>query len=229
MRSTVWIDQKQAGPPIDYFGVPHEHELGTLTQGKHTLTVRVDNRNVLNSGLGGGHHYYPGMQTIWNGIVGRIELNARPSISMGLVRLFPSYSNSTLGIETTLVNNNQSVAERRLKVTLREKESKRIFARADFTLQAIPGKSVVRHKIKLDESPLPWDEFTPNLYRAEVILGSGKQADYYSCDIGFRDLGTTEYHLTLNGRPMFYRNNHDGCVFPTTAIRLRMSKAGDGY
>jgi beta-galactosidase len=216
IRSTVWIDGKQIGTPIDFLGVPHQHQLGSLTAGKHTITVRVDNRNVLNAGLGSGHHYYDGMQTIWNGLIGRLELIAAPTVSLDLVRLFPSYKNGTVGIETTIFNGTGIVVNRKLRVIIREKASQKQVAQAEYKIQTNAGKSTNRQELKLAKQPLPWDEFQPNLYQVEVTLGTSAQADTYHTEIGFRDLGADEYHLTINERPMFYRNNHDGCIFPLT-------------
>jgi len=216
MRSTVWIDGIQTGNNIDFLGVPHRHVLGYLAPGKHTITVRVDNRNVLNASLGAGHHYYDGMQTIWNGLVGRLELIALPTVSLDLVRFFPSFKNGTVGIETNVINGTSASVNRPLSIVIREKSSQQIVANATFIVSVAIGKNSFKHELKLANPPLPWDEFQPNLYQVELTLGSGDEADSYNADIGFRDLGTTEYHLTINERPLFYRNNHDGCIFPQT-------------
>lgn len=218
MRSSVWVDGKQVGNSIDLLGVPHQHALGKLPPGKHTITVRVDNRNVLNASLGNGHHYYDGMQTIWNGLVGRIELIAKPNVYMELVRLFPSYKNGTLGVELTLKNNSGAVANGLLQVIVKEKKSQRIIENVKFNLTADIGTSKQKYDLELRENPLPWDEFEPNLYEVELMLDSGTETDSYLVSVGFRDLGTTEFHLTINERPFFYRNNHDGCIFPMTGF-----------
>lgn len=216
MRSSVWVDGRQVGNSIDLLGVPHQHLLGTLSPGKHVISVRVDNRNVLNASLGNGHHYYDGMQTIWNGLVGRLELIAKPAVYMELVRLFPSYKNGVVNVEVTLQNNSEVARNRSLHVVVREKKSQDIVAKNKFNITAKTNRSIIKYEVKLSKPPLPWDEFQPNLYQVEVTLGSGKKADSYQAHIGFRDLGTTEYHLTINERPFFYRNNHDGCIFPLT-------------
>ena len=44
-----------------------------MTPGPHTLTVRVDNSAIWDIGYW-SHAYSPEIQTIWNGIVGRMEL-----------------------------------------------------------------------------------------------------------------------------------------------------------
>ncbi len=195
-RSEVFVDGKQAGAPVDFLGAPHCHLLGVLAPGKHLLTVRVDNRLIHPIGTV-GHHYYEGMQTLWNGVVGRIELKPCPTVS--LVRFFPSYKNASVGVEIT------ACAKIPATVVIRDKATGEIVAQA-----TVPTSG--RHELKLNRAPLPWDEFTPNLYVAEVKTGD----ETHRWDIGFRDLGKTEYHITINGRPLFCRNNHDGCLFPMT-------------
>lgn len=194
-RSTVWVDDQQAGAPVDCLGVPHDHDLGVLAPGTHRLTVRIDNRAIIPEWC--GHHYYYGMQTIWNGIVGRIEIN--PSPAMSLVRLFPSYKDATIVIEVTTATSAPVTA------TIRDKATGGIVAQETFTPSG-------PRTIKLSQPVKPWDEFTPNLYTAEIKMGD----EIYRADIGFRDLGKTDYHLTINGRPFLWRSNHDGCMFPLT-------------
>ncbi len=193
-RSMVWVNDKPIEQPVDFLSVPHNHDLGVLSPGRHTLTVRIDNRQIHNVR---GHHYNEGMQTLWNGIVGQIELRPRPVIS--LARFFPSYKNGTVGVEVTATTPDDMV------VTIRHKTTGKVAAQATLPVSG-------RQEVKLKEQPLPWDEFTPNLYTAEIALGG----DTYRADIGFRDLGTTERHLTINGRPFFYRSSQDGCLFPLT-------------
>jgi hypothetical protein len=214
-RSTVWVDGRQAGEPIDFLGLPHDHNLGELAPGKHVLTVRVDNRPAHNIGVL-GHHYYPGMQTIWNGLVGRLELVSRPKVSLALVRLFPSFKERKMEVEVTVQNDSTEAQARDLAVSLREGKSGRMAASGRFPVAAEKGRTTVRHELNLARPPLPWDEFQQNLYTGEVTLGAGAEADTYHCRIGFRDLSKNDDHLTINGRPLFYRNNLECCIFPLT-------------
>lgn len=213
-RSSVWIDGRPAGEPIDLLGVPHEHDLGILPAGKHLLTVCVDNRAIYPIG-GQGHHYYAGMQTIWNGMVGRIVLRSRPAVSMPLVRHFPSFKDKTLGIEMNVRNETGAVAKRAWSAVVTEKKNGREVARMSGGITAAVGGSSFRQELRIPGAQL-WDEFSPVLYTVRTTLGEGAGVEVHEADIGFRDLGTSEYHLTINGRPIFLRGNHDGCIFPLT-------------
>jgi hypothetical protein len=214
-RSSVWVDDAPAGDPIDFLGIPHDHDLGALTPGRHTISIRVDNREIHAIGAS-GHHYYQGMQTIWNGIVGRIYIMPRQRVSLALVRYFPSYKEHAVGVEATVQNDTGKEIPRDVHITVIEKASGQLAGEDRFTVSVPPGRATVKRDLKLPTTVKPWDEFQPNLYTITTKLGSGEDADSYQADIGFRDLGKDQYHLTINGRPLFLRSNHDGCIFPLT-------------
>jgi hypothetical protein len=72
-ESRVQIDGKDVEGSQDALGTPHLHRLGQLSLGRHTLSVRVDNRMIHNLG-DKGHAYGAYTQSIWNGLVGKMEL-----------------------------------------------------------------------------------------------------------------------------------------------------------
>ena len=60
---------------------PHSYDLGTgLAPGKHTLTIRVDNRLIVNVGAW-AHSVTDHTQGNWNGMIGRLELPRPPAPS----------------------------------------------------------------------------------------------------------------------------------------------------
>ncbi len=208
-RSEAWVDGEKADPPIDWLGVPHVHDLGVLPPGRHVLTLRVDNREIHPTGTR-GHHYYEGMQTLWNGVIGRIELHARPLLSLALVRWFPSWKDGRLRLQATVENRSDQAAAGELSLRLTG-------ANGDFSARipyqaAANAHDAVERDFPLPWEPLPWDEFTPNLYEVELSLGD----DVHRERIGFRDLGVSGRHLTINGRPLLVRYGHEGCIFPLT-------------
>ena len=77
--SDAWLDGKALGTQ-DSLIAPHEHEIyDALTPGRHVLTLRVDNTIKFNLGSFPSI-FYEGTQTNWNGVVGLIELRARPGL-----------------------------------------------------------------------------------------------------------------------------------------------------
>ena len=73
---------------------PHQHELGVLSPGKHRLTIRVDNRVKIDVGIN-AHSVTDHTQTNWNGLVGRLELQARDPIWIGDVQVYPDVRRKT--------------------------------------------------------------------------------------------------------------------------------------
>jgi hypothetical protein len=85
--TTVWLDDAEIGTQ-NSLSTPHLHDLSAATPGKHQLTIRVDNRYLLDVGRD-AHSVTDHTQTNWNGIVGRIELRATDPVWIDGVRLFP--------------------------------------------------------------------------------------------------------------------------------------------
>jgi hypothetical protein len=80
------------------------------------------------------------------------------------------------------------------------------------------GTFVVEMTNKLTHRPDFWNEFQKNLYLADVALSAGNEssADFKSITFGFRDIGTKDGRLSLNGRRIFLRGTLECCIFPLT-------------
>lgn len=211
-ESRVWIDSRFCDIQ-DSLGTPHIHRIGRLEPGTHRLTIRVDNRMIHNIG-DMGHAYSESMQSIWNGIVGRIELQARDIIHLSRIRTFPKPGKKELGLDIRLANPYDLRGE--LTITVREKESgativqtRSPFSRTDISLN-----------IHLKEPVQTWDEFTPALYTVEVALKAKENSRTYEDSMqttfGFATVGADSSHVRINDRPVFLRGNLDCIHFPLT-------------
>lgn len=77
-ETRVWVDGRLVGTNVS-LSTPHDYDLGLLEPGWHTLTLRVDNRLVVDVGEN-SHSVSDHTQGNWNGIVGRIELRPTPPV-----------------------------------------------------------------------------------------------------------------------------------------------------
>src|SRR5690242_16120368 len=77
-ETRVWVDGRIYGTN-DSLSTPHEYDFGRLKPGKHTLTIRVDNRRIVDIGEN-SHSISDHTQGNWNGIVGNISLRATPLV-----------------------------------------------------------------------------------------------------------------------------------------------------
>lgn len=212
-ESRVWIDGRDAGVE-DSLGTPHVHALGRLTPGRHSLTIRIDNAMIHPIG-DRGHLYTEHTQTIWNGIVGRIEARPRAAVRLGLVRIFPDAQAPSVAVEAGIVETSKPTGGH-LQIVIREQASGRAVARASRELRSQRANEPLRVVATLESEPKRWDEFAPQLYVAELILSAGGQRDRRQITFGFRTLKRDARKIELNGRKLFLRGNLDCVHFPLT-------------
>src|SRR5205823_4810770 len=101
-ETRVWVDDKSYGAN-DSLGTPHEYDLGQLTPGKHFLTIRVDNRLIVDVGEN-SHSISDHTQGNWNGIVGKVELCATPQVWIEDLQVFPNIMRGSVEVRARLGN-----------------------------------------------------------------------------------------------------------------------------
>ncbi len=101
-KTEAWVDGRKAGS-CDSLVADHFHELGPLSPGDHRLTVRVDNRMIHNLSTI-THAYGPETQSRWNGMIGKLELIARPPVSLESVQVFPAADRCSARVQVELQN-----------------------------------------------------------------------------------------------------------------------------
>lgn len=217
-ETTVWVDERLAGSR-DSLSTPHEYDLSELLPpGKHRLTVRVDNRMVVEVGIN-AHSVSDHTQGNWNGIVGDIALCATDPIWVEQVQVYPDVAKKSARVEVSVGNRTGACAEGEILLRAR--------AKRDDGGEAIPGAALpvsvrpcgttVSLEYSLGEGARPWDEFSPNLYRLEVAWkGADGTRDARVVSFGLREVGVEGTQITVNGRKTFLRGTLECCIFPLT-------------
>ena len=82
-QTDVWVDGQAAGFNRA-LEAPHLYALGAVPPGRHALTIRVDNRKIVPIG-DDSHTISDQLGGTWNGIVGRLELQAVPAVCLDTV------------------------------------------------------------------------------------------------------------------------------------------------
>jgi len=204
-ETRVWLDGIEVGR-CDRLGTPHEFELGTtLKPGAHQLSIRIDNRMLVNVGPN-SHSVSDHTQGNWNGIVGRIELQATPPLHVADARVFATLADGLVRAEVSL----GGAAAGRLHASLRYVGPLRIAdpeesCNVDFK----DGKTLV--EFRLGSRARAWDEFAPHLYslRLQPEGGAAKEVSF-----GFRDVRKDGARLMLNGHRLFLRGTLECAIFP---------------
>lgn len=207
-QSRAWIDGVELSLPCNYLSTPHLHDLGILPKGEHTLTVMVDNSEVLPI-FPYGHQYCPAMQTVWNGIVGKIELLLNNEMDITDFQVYPSYKNRCVTIKSCIKNEGGKNEKVRLHYRIRQKEDGKIIKEWETRALIAQANETILQEIKLD-SVREWNEFTPSLYEVELEMRNGKQICKERACVGFRDLGSADKHITVNGKKIVVRFSLEG-------------------
>ncbi|HEY0865878.1 MAG TPA: hypothetical protein VGE01_00790 [Fimbriimonas sp.] len=192
--SDVWVNGEYVGG-CDSLSVPHRYDL-TRFAGEERLriAIRVDNTPKIPIGRI-GHALTDWTQTNWNGIVGRMSLEAAPATVLDRLALTTDEQTMRIAGSTTAP----------AKVAIRLEGSS----------ETVVGPSSVSEAFEAIvpvPNAEPWSDGEPNLRRLAVEV-EGRTVE--RC-IGFRSIRTQGKQILLNGHPLFLRGTLENCVFPKT-------------
>jgi len=213
--SQAWLGEKSSGV-IDTLSAPHRHVFGRITPGKHRLTLRIDNRQLHDLGCN-THAYHEQSCTIYNGVVGKIELRASPLVSIASNRIFPDARAAVSEMRLTLSNATDKAQETKVTATIRADGGKDVIASESRTVTLAPGETRLTVPVGITEGEVKlWSEFERPLYQASVevksAVGTAKRADRF----GFREFKGEGARFTINGSPVLLRGEANNAQFPLT-------------
>ncbi|MCK4993319.1 MAG: glycoside hydrolase family 2, partial [Bacteroidales bacterium] len=142
----------------DALGTPHVHKIGRLTPGKHTLTIVVDNNMIYNIG-DKGHAYGAYTQSIWNGIVGRMEMRAFDPVRIVSVKTYPDIKNEALDIRVEI----STEVKAKLSYEIRSLSSGNVVLDGIEERETIDLDEPISIRVLTDGKLKKWSEFTPEV------------------------------------------------------------------
>ncbi|WP_228450676.1 sugar-binding domain-containing protein [Chryseolinea soli] len=219
-ETTVWIDDVPLGQQ-NSLAVSHVYALpAKIRPGVHRITVRVDNR-VKQIDVGqNSHSISDHTQTNWNGMIGKLQLQAKPLIHIHTVKIFPNLKDRNLRVQVQLINTTHQKTRATLELQARPTASQTSnLKKISKALEVQADSSVVEMEYDMGSAPLLWDEFNPNRYVLAVILSPEKgKADVEEVDFGMREFSSSGTQFTINGRPVFLRGTLECAIFPKTGF-----------
>ncbi|WP_276481461.1 sugar-binding domain-containing protein [Paraflavitalea pollutisoli] len=213
-ESKVYVDGKEVSAQSPLY-VPHLHNLGVLTPGRHTLTICVNNELIHNIG-DKGHGYTEYTQSIWNGIVGRLELRKQPPVAITGVALYPDAAARQLALKLSLRNVLPAAASCALDITLREKLTGKLVKQMTQQQATLSGNQAIDVVMKDIPGIKTWNEFNPALYTVTVQARQGNEVSTWTETTGFRKVSTNTHKVLVNDKVTYLRGNLDCVHFPLT-------------
>jgi hypothetical protein len=222
-QSRVWVDGREVGER-DSLSTPHRYDLSRYVKpgSAQRLTIRIDNRDVRHIGP------YPSAytdetQTIWNGMIGRLELKAEDFVRCADIQVYPDLPGRKVTVKVRLANDTGRAERARfiLRAQCGNAETAQVHAVPPAVHERVvpAGGGTEMFEYELGRDARLWDEFEPNLYRLRVSLrteGEIAFADEKDVVFGMREFKADGTRFAINGRPTFLRGTLECCVFPLT-------------
>ncbi len=215
IASDLWIDEEKIDRKIIELSAPHIYRLTKrIKSGSHTLTLRIDNRDLLNlADMSSG--YSMDTQGYWNGVIGKIELRCEEIYHLENIHVYPDESG--IDVKMSITSDIRSPHERehvKVEMSVTTPDGKKLAATCHDVVM-FNSKQVVRFRYDI-ENPLLWDEFDQPLYMLNVRLIRENGGDEKSVRFGMRTIKIRNKEFNLNGRPIALRGTLDCAQFPLT-------------
>jgi beta-galactosidase len=202
-ETRVWLDGTAFGSN-NSLGTPHVYELGIPAPGTHTLTIRIDNRLVVDVGSN-AHSVTDYTQGNWNGIVGEIALNSTSAVFLDDVQVFPNVTNHSAKVRVQIGNASGRAGAGHLVLNDR-----------DVPVSWDEKGGAAEVELALGDQARTWDEFSPALTRLALHLTGDEADDRREVVFGLREIAVEGTQFALNGHKIYLRGTHEGCTFPLT-------------
>jgi hypothetical protein len=210
-ETRVWVDDRLIGTNQS-LSTPHEFDLGQLAPGKHRLSIRVDNRMIIDVGPN-SHSVSDHTQGNWNGIVGRMELSATPLVWIEDLQVYPHPTTKSASVKGRIGNATGGSGRGLVKLVGEPLDDLVRARQKNLEVSWSADGGFFETEFDLGNRAKPWDEFNPTLCQMDATI-DGKHIK--SVTFGLRDITTQGTQFLFNGRKLFIRGTLECCIFPKT-------------
>jgi hypothetical protein len=211
-KTSVWVNGHAAGSR-ESLSVPHVYDITSLVKSgkKNTLRIQVDNDKIYDIGF--THALSEETQTNWNGIIGKIQLQAFDKVHLQDVQVYPNIKQKEAKVQITVSNHTKQSVTGVIKLTANHISHEVNFSGNDSLI-------IVSTNFQMGDNIHLWDEFHPALYHLQIHLeangGNKSYEDFDSVTFGMRDFSTQGTQFLINGRPVFIRADVNSSESPLT-------------
>ena len=181
--SKVWIDSILIGGS-HLLQSPQKFDVSDyLTPGEHYITVQINNDLKLTP-YGNVHIYSDDTQTNWNGIIGKLSLEASDRTYISNLRVFPDIDKQSIKVELEIDN---QLGLNDLDITLNvEKKVNGKTTKLKPRKFSVACQPEISLEYKFQEKCELWDEYVQPIYHLTAKICSGKINDIQTVLFGMR-------------------------------------------
>lgn len=213
IATELWVNGKRIGSQ-NSLSVPHIYTLDHLLHpGDNILTLCVDNDPKVTNVGQDSHSISDQTQGNWNGIVGRIELQAYNAIDH--VKVYPDVDQKKTLVKVAL---DEDLVGKQVEIALRAEafNSKThhtvVSPRQTFYVDSTEMDIV----LDMGSDMLLWDEYAPQLYHLTVETMTDGKVYVATTDFGMRKIEIRGKMFYVNNHPIQLRGTVENCCFPLT-------------
>ncbi|NWG19836.1 MAG: glycoside hydrolase [Chloroflexi bacterium] len=219
-ETRVWLDDREVGGNTS-LATPHVYDLGDVAPGRHRLTIRVDNRMIVEVGPN-AHSVSDHTQTNWNGIIGRMEIVIGAPVWLDDVQIYPRVEQRAALVKVRISNalGTSGTVHLTTQAHLVNAATDHRPTPAALEVALHAGGTTAEMLYPLGDKAQLWDEFHPALYALDLQLhatvGQVSSSDSRTVISGLREVTVAGTQIAINGRPVFLRGTLECCIFPLT-------------
>lgn len=211
-ETTLFLDGKEMGKH-ESLSTPYRYTFAEMTPGKHTLTLRVDNRVNIAVGTN-AHSVSDHTQSNWNGIIGTIGLCTKPSLYIDNIQIYPNIADKTIKAVVSLAG---TAAANGSTLFLQVENKAGNAIGKSYQINISPDDGMQQEAVlPLGDDALLWSEHNPNLYTLRASIDSEGNKEEQLHTFGLREFKANGTRFEINGQPLFLRGTLECCIFPLT-------------
>ena len=223
IETTLFVNGHEVGHQMS-LSTPHVYDVTKYVNvgGNNEIAIKIYN-GIENVCVGQDSHSVTDQtQGNWNGIAGRLELQARPKkINIRSVRIYPDVRHRKAHVVVDLENHANAllgsvhvmqIKEYGLVSEVYREGRPDMHPVLTTPFIELDGREQIEYDIYMNAQMDTWSEFTPVVYRLVVYAGD----DVYETTFGLRDITIQGPQFYVNGVPTFIRGTVENCLFPDT-------------
>ncbi len=212
IETSVFVNGKLAGRDSS-LSVPHEFDVTPyiIYDKDNEISIKVYN-GIEHVCVGQDSHSVTDQtQGNWNGIVGRMELQARQQQYIRNLQVYPDVRGKQIKMVMDVEDDAKSKHD--FSFSISESNSSASAPRT-FTFRKVKRETDGRFAvvIPMGEDVKLWDEFTPNLYNLTATMGR----DTLRTTFGMSEIAIDGKQFYMNGKKIWMRGTVENCCFPET-------------